>query len=109
MFESAGIKPQLASDAQNAIFTLKHTFDIDASRHIPRDIRSLKMADYDLIIALDKRAANAAASLGVASLKVKLWTVRDPWGGDLAEYDRTGLEIKKKLVQLKASGGSHEA
>jgi protein-tyrosine-phosphatase len=30
LFESAGLRPQLARDAENAIFTLHKNFDIDA-------------------------------------------------------------------------------
>jgi protein-tyrosine-phosphatase len=109
-FESAGIRPQRAADAENAIFTLKNNFGIDASGHVPRDVRTLDMADYDLIVALEKSAARIVESLGAPAAKVKLWKVRDPWGSDLAEYDRTSLEIKKNLIQLRDSGGgTHDA
>ena len=104
-FESAGINPQPAMDAENAIFTLKNNFGIDASGHIPRNVRSLEMADYDLIIALEKRAVAVAHALGAPASKLKLWKIHDPWGPDLTEYDRASLEIRRKLQQLKASGG----
>jgi protein-tyrosine-phosphatase len=98
-FESASILPQRAVDAENAIFTLKNNFGINASGHVPRDVRTLDMADFDfdLIVALEKSAARIVESLGVPAAKVKLWKIRDPWGPDLAAYDRTSLEIKKNL------------
>jgi protein-tyrosine-phosphatase len=109
-FESAGIRPQPASDAENAIFTLRNNFGIDASGHVPRNIRTLNIADYDLIIALDKTAVRVVEDMGARPSLVKVWKVRDPWGPDLTEYDRASLEIKTKLVQLKASGARrHEA
>jgi protein-tyrosine-phosphatase len=104
-FESAGIRPQRAADAENAIFTLKNNFGIDASGHVPRDVRRLDMADYDLIVAFEKSAARIVESMGVPAPKVKLWKIRDPLGPDLAEYDRASLEIKKNLIQLRDSGG----
>jgi protein-tyrosine-phosphatase len=110
VFESAGVKVQPAADAADAVYTLKKKFGIDASSHVPRDVRTLNVTGYDLIIALEKSAAAVAEELGAPASKLKLWKIRDPWGGDLTEYDRASLEIKKKLVQLKASGQSrHEA
>ena len=46
-----------ASEAENAVYSLKHNFGIDASRHVPRNVRSLDLPAYDLIIPLDRRAA----------------------------------------------------
>lgn len=106
MFESAGINPQSAGDAENAIHTLQKNFNIDASGHCPRDVRALDLTMYSLIIALEKKAAKLVRDLGVPASKVKLWKIRDPWGPDLTEYDRASLEIKRKLLQLKAS--SHD-
>ncbi len=39
-FESAGIRPQRPEDAQNAIQILREVFKIDASSHIPRDVKT---------------------------------------------------------------------
>ena len=103
VFESAGIKPQAAADAENAVYTLKKNFGIDASGHVPRDIRALDLQKYSLIIALDGQVARVVRQLGVSASRVKLWKIRDPWGPDLTEYDRASLEIKQKLARLKAS------
>lgn len=110
VFESAGIRPQNATDAENAIYTLKKDFNIDASGHVPRDVRTLTLADYELFIALDKEAAKVLDELGAPTSKVKLWKIRDPFGPDLAEYDRASVQIKKKLIKLRSSGSRrHEA
>lgn len=103
MFESAGISPQSAEDAENAVYTLKKNFNIDASKHVPRDVRSLDLTAYSLIIALEKSAANLVRKLGAPASKVKVWKIRDPWELDLSEYDRASLEIKRKILRLKAS------
>ncbi len=103
-FESAGITPQEARDADNAVYTLKKNFNIDASKHIPRDIRLLDLTQYILIIAFEKRVASLVRDLGVPASKVKLWKVDDPWGPDLTQYDKASLEIKPKVLQLKGSG-----
>lgn len=102
-FESAGIRPQSAPDG-NTTYSLMTNFSIDASRHVPRDVRALDLAEYDLIIALDRAAANQLEDMGVPAPKMTFWKTRDPWGGDLTEYDRTALDLKRKLVQLKATG-----
>ena len=65
MFESAGISPQSAADAKNAVYTLKENFDIDASKHEPRDVRSLDLTAYTLIIALEKSAAKVVQETSV--------------------------------------------
>lgn len=105
IFESAGIRPQPASAAENAVYTLKKNFNIDASKHLPRDVRSIDLTGFSLIIALEKSAAKLVEELGVPPSRVKLWKIRDPWGPDLSEYDRASLEIKKKVLQLKHSCG----
>lgn len=104
MFESAGIRPQPAKDADNAVFTLRQDFNIDASGHIPRDVRTVELTQFSLIIALDKEAAQVVRELGTPESSLKFWKVQDPYGDDLTAYSRTGREITKKLRQLKASG-----
>ena len=105
MFESAGISPQLAADAENAVYTLRKNFNIDASKHQPRDVRSLDLTAYNLIIALEKRAEKVVLEMGAPASRVKVWKIKDPYGDDLTEYDQASFEIKRKIVQLKRSGG----
>jgi protein-tyrosine-phosphatase len=110
VFESAGIRPQPAADAENAVYTLEKYFIINASGHVPRDVRSLDLTTYTMIIALEKSAAQLVKELGAPASKVRMWKISDPWGDDLSEYHRASLEIKTEILKLKASGlGSAEA
>lgn len=64
-FESAGITPQQAKDAENAVFTLRNTFGTDASAHQSRDLRALNLTVFDMVIAIGQNAAEVLSELGV--------------------------------------------
>jgi len=100
-FESAGMTPQVAADADHAVHILRKRFGIDASGHQPRNVRGLDLEKFDLVIAFESTVATLVRGLGVPESKLQVWTVRDPWGGDLTEYDRAALEIRRKLASLK--------
>lgn len=102
-FESAGIRAQRAPDGNTAL-SLMTNFDIDAWNHVPRDVRAIDLDGYDRIIALDRAAARQLEDMGVPSSRLMLWKIRDPWGRDPSEYDRTALDVKQKLIELKAAG-----
>ena len=93
--------PQLAADAENAVYVLRREYDIDASGHHPRAVRSLIFSDYHSVVALDKAVARALRVLGLGTDSIEVWNVRDPWGHDLSEYVTCSIAIKSKLVGLK--------
>ncbi len=86
-----------------AIFTLRKNFDIDASMHQPRDVRSLDLTQYALLIALDKQVAKFLRESGVPESNLATWNVKDPWGPDLTEYDRVAVDLRRRILQLKNS------
>ncbi len=94
---SAGIHPQKAEDAQCAINTLKLDFNIDASAHIPRDIRTLDLTEFDQIIAMDKHIAMELRKL--TDREISLWKIQDPWGSN--EYRECALKILRQLNRLE--------
>jgi protein-tyrosine-phosphatase len=102
-FESAGIKPQCAEDASNAVHILRTTFGIDASEHLPRNVRGLDLSTFDLIIALENHAAVVVRELGVPESNLLVWPIQDPWGGNLTEYDEAALDIRQRLSKLRAA------
>jgi protein-tyrosine-phosphatase len=107
-FESAGIRPQRAVDAENAGHILKNTFGIDASRHRPRDVRTVDVTQFDLVIAIENNAATVVRELGVPGSRLQVWPIRDPWGGDLSEYEEAALEIRKRLAKLMRAAKSEK-
>jgi protein-tyrosine-phosphatase len=94
---SAGIRPQEARDARMAIDALKLEFDIDASGHVPRDVRSLNLNEFDQIVAMDKYVA--AELKKITDRDVLIWKIEDPWGSH--EYRTCALEILKALNRLQ--------
>ena len=104
-FESAGIKPQQAADAENAVYTLRVNLNIDASQHVPRDVRLLDLNQFSLIIALENHVARVLKEMGVATSRIETWEIKDPYGPDLIEYDRACIQLKRKILRLKDSIG----
>jgi len=104
LFESAGIMPGVAEDTENAVYTLKQFYDIDASGHVPRHVNTLEMTTYTLVVVLDKRAKTIVESLGVEKTRVKFWNIQDPYGDDIEEYRATSKKIIENIRKLKASG-----
>jgi arsenate reductase len=95
--ESAGIRPQKASDAQSAIMVLKVEFNADASAHVPRDVQSLDLTEFDQVVAMDKYVAAELRKL--TDRDIVVWKIEDPWGGQ--EYRECALKTMKQLNRLE--------
>jgi ArsR family transcriptional regulator, arsenate/arsenite/antimonite-responsive transcriptional repressor / arsenate reductase (thioredoxin) len=95
---SAGIVPQPPQDTKRAVDALKTYFGIDASDHVPRNIRSFELASFDYVIAMDKGIAKHLPGLYG---KLIIWKIDDPWTdeGDL-EYKRCAVTINHELSKL---------
>ena len=95
---SAGLRPQQAADAKNAIDTLKFEFGLDESGHVPRDVRDLDLDVFDYVIAMDKAIAKQVKTLTQSDIIV--WQIDDPWGDDLYEYKQCALRIMQQVSRL---------
>jgi protein-tyrosine-phosphatase len=97
---SAGLRPQQPSDARNAIDTLKYEFAMDASGHIPRDVRSVDIVSFSRVIALDKSIGEALRKLTTRD-DIIVWEIEDQWSeDDLIGYKRCALKIKQRVRDL---------
>lgn len=96
--ESAGISPQMAGDAADAIHALWE-FDIDASGHQPRHVREVDLASFEVVVALD---SNAMGHLGgVDTGRIRQWKIPDPWiGAGPEDYRRCANQIMRELKSL---------
>ena len=98
---SAGTRPGQRADAQSAIETLILEFKIDASAHLPQDVHSIDLNDFDYIIAIDDDRGRREVAEKLKTLserEIVQWRIRDPFGrGD--EYrpcaDRTLFQLKR--------------
>jgi protein-tyrosine-phosphatase len=97
--ESAGLRHQTPADAENAVYTLKAHFGLDASAHVPRDVRNLDLARFTMVVALDKSIARQLATM--TDRPVIVWNVKDPFGDDLEEYRQCGFTVKRLVRALE--------
>lgn len=97
---SAGISPGSKEDAENAIFTLKNFFNVDASNHTPRNVRLVDLAGFDLVVAMNNDVANRLREIDphLGDERLIRWKIMDPFGHDLSEYKRCADAI---FAQLK--------
>ncbi len=96
--ESAGILPQMARDAADAIHALKE-FNIDASGHQPRHVREVDPASFELVVALDSSVLPHLGSVDTRS--IRLWKIPDPWmGAGPEDYRRCAHQIMRELKSL---------
>ena len=101
--ESAGLHPQTKSHAENAIWTLRESFNIDASGHEPQSVSNVDLSSFHSVIALDLRVERAFRSAypDFPSERLQHWNVSDPYGDNLEEYKHCALTIWTNLSALK--------
>lgn len=93
-YASAGLSPGSREDVKNAIFTLKHLFYIDASGHVPRDVRAINIDNYDLVIALSNEVA---AELRLLFTDLPAERLLGLASGRLAQYQKYEKEFHKTI------------
>jgi protein-tyrosine-phosphatase len=95
---SAGLRPQRPEDATNAVYTLNVEFGLDASGHVPRNVRDVDLTTFDYVVAMDKTIAKHLTT--VAKDRLIVWQIADPYGDDLTEYRQRALEIMQQVATL---------
>jgi protein-tyrosine-phosphatase len=95
-FESAGISPGRPSDARAALRALTD-LGIAPSGHTPRAVRSLSLASYDFIVAIDSGVGDDLTNLGRSPDEV--WDIPDPYGRP-GEYAECARRIRGRVQRL---------
>jgi protein-tyrosine phosphatase len=93
---SAGLEPQPPEDAKWAIETLSG-LGFNVSWHVPRDVRTVNLGSYELVVAMDHSVASTLREMTNRSIVV--WDIEDPWGNP-DDYKRCAHQIDKKLDNL---------
>ena len=104
---SAGLLPGSKEDAENAIFTLKSLFGVDASNHESRNVRTVDIDTFDLVVTLDSEVATELQTLfpGLPVERLVKWKIKDPYGDDPSEYPLCAKNIYAQLKRLPILGG----
>ena len=99
---SAGIRPGTVEDAENAIYTLKSLMGVDASCHLPRDVRTIDAEHAELIVAMDNQVATEVRQLfpNLPLERLVCWRIKDPYGDNLAEYQHCAKSIYAEMKRL---------
>ena len=99
---SAGLRPGTVEDADNAIYTLKSVMGVNATGHVPRDVRTVDVERADLVVAMTTQIATEVRQLfpGLPVERLVRWRIKDPYGDDLAEYQRCAHSIYAEMKKL---------
>jgi len=100
--QSAGLCPGAPSDALNAIDTLR-AHRIDASGHVPRDVRDVDISTFDVVVAMDSAVARQFKKLfpNFDTARLATWRIQDPYGDDLSEYEICANRIHREVDRLR--------
>jgi protein-tyrosine-phosphatase len=99
---SAGLQPGTVEDTDNAIYTLKEFMGVDASGHLPRDVRTVDVEHIDLIITMSNLIADRVRQLfpNLPMERLVRWRIKDPYGDNLAEYRRCAQCVYAEMKKL---------
>ena len=98
-FESAGRSAWDGSPATNDAVAVARERGLDLDGHRSRPLTGELVGGADLVVALDRKARDAAERLGGAG-KTRLLDVADPDGRGLDEYRRTVAQLERELPAI---------
>jgi protein-tyrosine phosphatase len=73
---------------------------IDIARHRARNISSVVVSDYDIVVALDREVAARFWAANPEYLGLRIWDVPDPYGSSAAEYREAADLIRTQVEEL---------
>jgi len=76
---------------------------IDISGHRARNIASVDIAGYEMVVALDREVAALFQTAFPEYAAVRLWIIPDPYGGSAEEYRKAADLISAQVEELLRS------
>ncbi len=99
--ESAGIAPLPGQGAAGDSIAVMWEYDIDISDHQSRNVDSLPLQSYDLIIAMDSLVhRHLRDRFKLSPAKLIEWNIDDPVGKPKEAYRRCAKAIEEALRSL---------
>ena len=99
--ESAGSHAWSGSASTDAIAVMRSRFGIDISSHRSRNVRDLKLEDFDRIIAMDSSVAESLMrAYPIVRSRLISWEIIDPIGKGVEAYERSARQILEHIREL---------
>lgn len=99
-FDSAGIDTSFGRVANpNAINVMQNEYGIDISNHKTKDIETINLDRFDIIIAMDQYVFDELTSRYELKYKIVYkWNIDDPFGPDYQRYKICAIDIEKLIL-----------
>jgi protein-tyrosine-phosphatase len=82
---------------------------VDISQHSPRDVSSVNLSHYDMVVALSPSIGTQLKKAIVGSRpKLVVWEITDPYGKGLEAYRNCAGIIEKNISKLARSFSKHD-
>ena len=101
--ESAGTGAMNGRGAsRDAIEIMRSRFGIDLSKHRSRRASDVRMSDFDFIVPMDDDVANDLNGMypQIGARVMESWKIDDPFGKGSVAYERSVMEIQKRIEEL---------
>jgi protein-tyrosine phosphatase len=73
---------------------------IDISPHRARNVSSVPVDEYEIVVALDREVAALFWKAHPEHTGLRIWVVPDPYGGSAGEYREAADLIRKQVEEL---------
>jgi protein-tyrosine-phosphatase len=95
-FDSAGIDTNSGRAANpNAINVMQNEYGIDISKHKTKDIQTINLDKFDIIVAMDQYVFDELTSRYELKHKILYkWNIDDPFGADYQCYKNCAINIE---------------
>ena len=99
--ESAGTHAWSGSASSEAVAVMRSKFGVDISSHRSRNVRDVKLDDFDRIVAMDSDVCETLSGT-YPSVRSKLisWEIVDPVGKGVEVYERSAKQILEHIREL---------
>jgi len=99
--ESAGTNAHRGSASSLAVEVMRSRFAIDISTHNSRNVKDVRVNDFDYVVAMDDTVADDLRSM-YPDINAKLfsWNIDDPIGRGVEAYEESAREIHKQIEEL---------
>lgn len=99
--ESAGIAPYGSGATDDTREVVADRYGIDLTAHRPRDVRDVRLADFDLVVTMSTYVAHELHNTHPGLIE---WSVEDPYLKGRQAYERCARQLERLIRDLVGTG-----